>query len=232
MQRLRWNKWSFIASPIPAVHRLCVGRDYLFAASFGSRCLGQPLKKVSLELGLRSRQRSVRLTRNIWPVCAHQLRPWPSALRRQDAAAGCRYGILMGLKISRTKLQILPGRRSGLFESLEQFRSLIRVQNASASYRTIGHTDPDVAIRRHQQENIHEERSLMGAARRRRRGLRKSNPGRRQQRSNKRFEAWPPEIIDDESVEPEKTDRLLFSALRYWEVERDLIEERMAASGR
>jgi hypothetical protein len=36
----------------------------------------------------------------------------------------------------------------------------------------------------------------------------------------------------DESAEVEQTDRLLLSSLRYWEVERDLIEERLAARGR
>ena len=34
---------------------------------------------------------------------------------------------------------------------------------------------------------------------------------------------------DDECTEVEEIDRLLLSSLRYWEVERDLIEERLAA---
>jgi hypothetical protein len=37
---------------------------------------------------------------------------------------------------------------------------------------------------------------------------------------------------DDECAQAEEIDRLLLSSLRYWEVERDLIEERMAAKGR
>jgi hypothetical protein len=46
-------------------------------------------------------------------------------------------------------------------------------------------------------------------------------------------ETSPPETIDDiESAETENVDRLLLSSLRYWEVERDLIEERMAAASR
>ena len=36
----------------------------------------------------------------------------------------------------------------------------------------------------------------------------------------------------DESVEAEEIDRLLLSSLRLWEVERDLIEERMATRSR
>jgi hypothetical protein len=39
-------------------------------------------------------------------------------------------------------------------------------------------------------------------------------------------------IDDDESAQAEGIDRLLLSSLRYWEVERDLIEERMAAMSR
>jgi hypothetical protein len=35
-----------------------------------------------------------------------------------------------------------------------------------------------------------------------------------------------------EATDAEKTDRLLLSSLRFWEVERDLIEERVAAMGR
>jgi hypothetical protein len=37
---------------------------------------------------------------------------------------------------------------------------------------------------------------------------------------------------DNEFAQAEEIDRLLLSSLRYWAVERDLIEERMAAIGR
>ena len=47
------------------------------------------------------------------------------------------------------------------------------------------------------------------------------------------MEAWRlPVVPDDEMTESEEIDRLLLSSLRYWEVERDLIEERLAAKGR
>ena len=36
---------------------------------------------------------------------------------------------------------------------------------------------------------------------------------------------------ENESAQAEEIDRLLLSSLRYWAVERDLIEERMAARG-
>ena len=44
---------------------------------------------------------------------------------------------------------------------------------------------------------------------------------------------WRPEILNgDESAEAEQIDRLLLSSLRLWEVERDLIEERMGVMSR
>lgn len=56
---------------------------------------------------------------------------------------------------------------------------------------------------------------------------------RKPRKLSKRSETSQPEIMDDnESVEAEEIDRLLVSSLRYWEVERDLIEERMTATGR
>jgi hypothetical protein len=42
----------------------------------------------------------------------------------------------------------------------------------------------------------------------------------------------PQTMNDNESAQAEEIDRLLLSSLRFWEVERDLIEERVAAIGR
>ena len=56
---------------------------------------------------------------------------------------------------------------------------------------------------------------------------------RRPQKLSKRSEtSWPETIDDDESAQAEEIDRLLLSSLRYWEVERDLIDERVATMGR
>jgi len=72
----------------------------------------------------------------------------------------------------------------------------------------------------------------MEAARRRRR-WRISSSKRTRQRSSKPSGQWRQEMPDDNgSAEAEGLDRLLLSALRYWEVKRDLIEERMAARAR
>jgi hypothetical protein len=71
----------------------------------------------------------------------------------------------------------------------------------------------------------------MGAARRRSR-WRMSRSKRTRQRSSKPSAQWRPEMPDDNgSSEAEGIDKLLLSALRYWEVKRDLIDERREARG-
>lgn len=56
---------------------------------------------------------------------------------------------------------------------------------------------------------------------------------RKPQKLSKLQETSWPEIMDNnESVEAEETDRLLLSSLKFWEVERDLIEERMTTMRR
>ena len=70
----------------------------------------------------------------------------------------------------------------------------------------------------------------MGAARSLCVRRRTSKSRRRRQKASKRSGASQRERIDyDESAALEETDRLLLSALRYWEVQHDLIEERIAA---
>ena len=77
----------------------------------------------------------------------------------------------------------------------------------------------------------------MGATRPKRAKWRTLKFKRRQRKSSKRSgTSCPktiPETIDgDESVQAEEIDRLLLSSLKFWEVERDLIEERMTAMSR
>jgi hypothetical protein len=56
---------------------------------------------------------------------------------------------------------------------------------------------------------------------------------RRSQSSSISGHNAPKRLLDaDESARDEETDSLLLSSLKYWEVERDLIEERMARLGR
>ena len=68
----------------------------------------------------------------------------------------------------------------------------------------------------------------MGAVQRPRRGRwRRAKARRKLQKATKDSgrKATPP----NEALHRDQTDRLLLSALNYWEVERDLIEERLAA---
>jgi hypothetical protein len=68
---------------------------------------------------------------------------------------------------------------------------------------------------------------VMGAAPRGRRGKwRKAKSRRKLQRAAK--DSGPNTLGPDESLLCDQHDRLLLSALKYWEVERDLIEERLA----
>jgi hypothetical protein len=55
---------------------------------------------------------------------------------------------------------------------------------------------------------------------------------RRPRKLSKPAEISPETIDENESGDAEEIDRLLLSSLKYWEVERDLIEERVAAIGR
>ena len=74
--------------------------------------------------------------------------------------------------------------------------------------------------------------SLMGAARGKRGKWRTSKFRRRPERSIKCLPASQPETMDNESAQDGQIDRLLLSSLTFWEVERDLIEERMATMSR
>ena len=72
----------------------------------------------------------------------------------------------------------------------------------------------------------------MGATRQKRVRWRALKFKRRPRKLSKPSGASPLDITDDnESVEAKEIDRLLLSSLRYWEVERDLIDERVAAMG-
>jgi len=70
----------------------------------------------------------------------------------------------------------------------------------------------------------------MGAARSRVVKWRTPKDRRRRQKRSRHWRASQSVPVDDaESARIEQTDRLLLSALRFWEVKRDLIDERMAA---
>jgi hypothetical protein len=77
-------------------------------------------------------------------------------------------------------------------------------------------------------ERTREEDIVMEAAQRQRRGRwRRAKCRPKLQKAPK--DSARKTIAPDEALHLEQADRLLLSALRYWEVERDLIEERLAA---
>jgi hypothetical protein len=66
----------------------------------------------------------------------------------------------------------------------------------------------------------------------RRTRLRRSKSKQGTQRASKSYEPLQHATTsDNETIPLEPTHSLLLSSLRYWEVERDLIEERIAARG-
>jgi hypothetical protein len=70
----------------------------------------------------------------------------------------------------------------------------------------------------------------MGAGRTTGTRSRNSKFKRRRRTSAKLSGKLRPQIIaNEETTDVERTSSLLFSSLRYWEVERDLIDERLAA---
>jgi hypothetical protein len=73
----------------------------------------------------------------------------------------------------------------------------------------------------------------MGATKTKYARWRKLKFKRRPRKLSKPSETSRPQTMDDdEFAQAEEIDRLLLSSLRFWEVERDLIEERVATTGR
>jgi hypothetical protein len=71
---------------------------------------------------------------------------------------------------------------------------------------------------------------MMGAAPRGRRGKWRRAKSRRKLQRAAAKDPGPKTLDPDQAVRCDEPDRLLLSALKYWEVERDLIEERLDAT--
>jgi hypothetical protein len=67
---------------------------------------------------------------------------------------------------------------------------------------------------------------VTGAGQRRRGGWRRAKSRRKLEKATK--DSGRKALAPDEALHHDQPDRLLLSALNYWEVERDLIEERLA----
>jgi hypothetical protein len=69
---------------------------------------------------------------------------------------------------------------------------------------------------------------VTGGARPRRRRWRRAKSSRKLEKATN--DSGPKTLPPEEVMHRDQPDRLLLSALNYWEVERDLIEERLAAN--
>lgn len=87
---------------------------------------------------------------------------------------------------------------------------------------------PELGCELHKQRSK-DERMVTGGARPRRGRWRRAKSKRQRQRAAKNPGEKTIERAD--SLHDEQSDRLLLSALKYWEVERDLIEERLDSMG-
>jgi hypothetical protein len=83
------------------------------------------------------------------------------------------------------------------------------------------HRDPNY------RQRTKEGKIVMATARRRRVRWRTAKSSRKLQKRAKGSGRWRMNLMEQDDEQP---DRLLLSALRYWEVERDLIEERLAVT--
>ena len=98
----------------------------------------------------------------------------------------------------------------------------------------LGGNPPGVNYESNDRKKYKPEYTIMGATQQNCKRGRRSRFRRKPQSSNKCTEALKSDITDGNeaarSAEGEEIDSLLLSALRFWEVERDLIEERIAAT--
>jgi hypothetical protein len=117
-----------------------------------------------------------------------------------------------------------------LCEPFKQFEGLISVENASQSLKRFLTTAPASQSELSDRKAFHEGGSLMEAEKGKGRRWRSSKSKRKREAASKRSEALRPQATNGhETAETEEIDKLLLSSLRYWEVTRDLIEERMGA---
>jgi hypothetical protein len=87
------------------------------------------------------------------------------------------------------------------------------------------HDRPRIVIRIHWQRT-QDEAMVTGEARPRRGRWRRAKARRKLQKAAK--VSGQKAVAPDQALHRDQPDRLLLSALKYWEVERDLIEERLA----
>jgi hypothetical protein len=215
MQQRQWSKWSTIASSVREAHPRCAARNCFSGGIFGLPFLGQTWKKALWGLARRSEPLSARLTRNTSLASGRLTRRTvlheASAILHGATAAAARV-----LKAARTA-------PPAAFSSRETSES--RRCSTVGGGRFLSRPLPNCDANEGQREQ--KERTMVtGAARRGRGRWRRVKSRRKLERTAKNQGADT--MARNESVGCDPPDKLLLSALKYWEVERDLIEERVA----
>ena len=217
MQQRPWSKWSTIAWSIREAHLRCAVHNCFFAVIFGLRFLGQTWKKASWGSARRSRPRFARSTRNILLASIRLTRR--SVLRSRlgnPSRCDCT-GCPSAETAARTGL---PAAFSGR-ETSELPPLLKRWERKDFLSRPLPNCDANTRADRTKKGTM-----VTGAAQPRRGRWRRAKSRRKLERVAK--DQGRNTMAANGSVGRDPPDKLLLSALKYWEVERDLIEERLA----
>src|SRR6476660_4237393 len=214
MQQRQWSKWRTIASSVREAHPRCAARNCFSGVIFGLPFLGQTWKKALSGLARRSGPLSARLTHN----------------------TSLASGRLTGRSVLRSRLGNLircncagcPSAESGAQSAV---RSLFKRETSESRHcstvgggRCLSRPLPNCDANQGQREQ--KERTMVTGAARRGRGRWKRVKSRRKLERTAKNQGEKT-LERDEPLQGDQADRLLLSALKYWEVERDLIEERL-----
>ena len=193
---------------------MCVTPNCSFAAIFGSRYLGQTWKKASSGSGRRSPQRFGHSTRNIWPAS--------SCLTRRSILRSSLGNCSQCVCARCPSAEAFDSQKIARPTSSRNFQSCVAVKQGVGQIlsRPLLNGNPNHKAR------TKEGRMVTGGARPRRGKWRRVKSRRKTKKAmnDSASKTVPPEEV----MLRDQPDRLLLSALKYWEVERDLIEERLA----
>ena len=216
MQQRPWSKWSIIAWSMREAHLRCAGHNCFSEVIFGLRFLGQTWKKASWGSARQSGPLSARLTRNTSLGSGRLTRRSVLQSRLGNLIRCNCAGCPSADTAARTGL---PAPFSG--RETSESRRCSTVGGGRFLSRPLRNCDANQGQREQKERTM-----VTGAARRGRGRWRRVKSRRKLERTAKN--QGEKTLERDEPLQGDQADRLLLSALKYWEVERDLIEERLA----